>query len=639
MYRFSKLLRYVFILLFLPLSGTVFAQNANRIDTLNFQLDQVSSTFPGLNKKVELSVSGVTLQEFFRAIAVSNKINLSVDPSLTLKVTQNFSDIRAKDVILFLCKQYDLDLDLSGNVIFVKPYVAYIKPRNYTEELSSKIKVTDIGKKVGFDLKNDSLSVVAKYLSTVTGKTILIMPTVSSNLLSGYISENEFEKALENLALVNGLVTEKTDEGYFIFDKIAELKPVTQNSTLSTKLKSKKKSANEGWKIYGSKDSIYSAIFTELEVASVLDRLTEDSIAKFQYLDIPTGKVSLSVKDISINEFLVLLFQGSNYSFKSQPNGYLVGPNTSPLLKTYHFVRLKYRTLDNIAEAVPGYIKDGLEIKAFPELNGLVLSGPIQTILSAEKFINQLDKLVPVILIEVIIVDVDNSWAVSTGIEAGIGATPEQTRGQVFPATDITLSSNSINNLISSISGFGSINIGKVTPNFYLKLKAMEEQGYIHIRSTPKLSTINGHEASMKIGTKEYYLEITNNVIGSQNPQNIITQQYKPVEANLAVTINPIVSDSNQITLDINVEQSSFTNRISQTAPPGTITRTFKSLVRVANNDMVILGGLQENKTSETGKGVPILSRIPIIKWFFSSRSKSKEKSKLTIFVRPTVVF
>jgi type IV pilus assembly protein PilQ len=235
--------------------------------------------------------------------------------------------------------------------------------------------------------------------------------------------------------------------------------------------------------------------------------------------------------------------------------------------------------------------------------------------------------------------DVNNSHKVATGIEAGISDKPISTQGTVLSGVDLTLSSKSVNDLISGLNGWGSFNLGKVTPNFYIKLQALEKQGFLKLRSTPKLSTLNGHLATLSIGQKEYYLESTNSIINSQTPQNYITQQYKPVEANLSISINPIVSSSSKITLEIEVNQSSFTDRIAETAPPGTNTRTFKSLIRVGDGEMIILGGLEEASISDSGSGIPFLSRIPIIKWFFSSRTRAKSNNKLTIFVKPTVIY
>ena len=188
------------------------------------------------------------------------------------------------------------------------------------------------------------------------------------------------------------------------------------------------------------------------------------------------------------------------------------------------------------------------------------------------------------------------------------------------------------------MNGFGVVKIGKVTPNFYLSLKAMESQGILKVNSTPKLSTLNGHDATMSIGKTEYYQETRTDIYGTQNPQLTTTQNYKPVNADLTVTIKPVVAGDDQITLEIEVNQSDFTERISSLAPPGETSRKFKSIIRVRNQEMVLLGGLEEKKISDTSTGTPFLSRIPVIKWLFSSRTKVNGNSRLNIFIKPTII-
>ena len=87
------------------------------------------------------------------------------------------------------------------------------------------------------------------------------------------------------------------------------------------------------------------------------------------------------------------------------------------------------------------------------------------------------------------------------------------------------------------------------------------------------------------------------------------------------------------------VEKSSFLGRAGETAPPGKATQRFESLVRVRNNEMILLGGLDELKKDNSGTGTPLLSRIPIVKWFFSSRRNAKTNSRLHLFIKPTVVY
>jgi type IV pilus assembly protein PilQ len=168
----------------------------------------------------------------------------------------------------------------------------------------------------------------------------------------------------------------------------------------------------------------------------------------------------------------------------------------------------------------------------------------------------------------------------------------------------------------------------------------MEANGDVKINSTPLLATLNGNEATMSIGETRYYEENNTNTITTQSTTTVQTKIYKPLQAEFSMSINPIVSGDEQITLTISVKQSSFTNQSGGKGSPfNTASRDFKSLIRVKNQEMIMLGGLDTDNKNDSGSGVPLLSRIPVIKWFFGVRSKSKTKSKLTIFIKPTVIY
>jgi type IV pilus assembly protein PilQ len=182
--------------------------------------------------------------------------------------------------------------------------------------------------------------------------------------------------------------------------------------------------------------------------------------------------------------------------------------------------------------------------------------------------------------------------------------------------------------------------LGKVTERFYANLSALESNSIINLQSTPKIATLSGHEASVSIGETNYYFEQTNKLITSGINENILQSGvWKPTEANLSVFIKPYVSKDEQVTLNINVEKSAFLGRAGEDAPPDKATQRFESLVRVKNNEMILLGGLDELDRQNSGSGTPWLSRIPVIKWFFSSKRKSRSKSKLHVFIKPTIVY
>ncbi len=291
-------------------------------------------------------------------------------------------------------------------------------------------------------------------------------------------------------------------------------------------------------------------------------------------------------------------------------------------------------------ETLPKNLTENVELKEFIELNGFIASGSSPRIAELKEYVKQIDKVVPMILIEVLIAQYKKGHTIETGITAGLNKDSKTKTSLLFPTGDVNLNASSINKLIDAFNGFGIFNLGKVTKDFYLNLKALENNSIVKMQSTPKISTLSGHPAKLSIGETSYYFEQNNRIIQNGLKNDILESgQWKSTEANLSLNITPFVSKDEQITLTIVVEKSNFLGRAGKNAPPGKTTQQFESLVRVRNGEMILLGGLDELEKEDSGSGVPILSRIPIIKWFFSHKKKSKEKSKLHVFIKPSVVY
>lgn len=295
---------------------------------------------------------------------------------------------------------------------------------------------------------------------------------------------------------------------------------------------------------------------------------------------------------------------------------------------------------EEIKKIIPEKLLEGLELKIDTELNSFIVNGPAQRIERLRNFITYIDKPVPVILIEVMILEVNRSATVETGVKVGLGEKEVESSGQVFPSADIQLGASTINRIIGGFNGFGALNIGKVVPNLYMDIKALETNGNLKVLSTPKLSTLNGHKAHLSSGQTTYYAVTNQAFFGSQIPQTSEVTNYYPIDAELALDIQPYVSGNGEVTLDVNVIQSSFNGeRIAEEAPPGMNSREFSSIIRMRNQDVAILGGIEQTTKDDSGSGVPLLARIPLIKWLFSERRREDSKKKLNILIKPTVIY
>ena len=302
---------------------------------------------------------------------------------------------------------------------------------------------------------------------------------------------------------------------------------------------------------------------------------------------------------------------------------------------------MRFRTIDDVVEIIPTVLKKDIEIKLFSDLNSLVISGNQTDVEALEDFLNSIDESVPLISIDVMIVDATDKKSRSTGISFGKGDQASgNSYGTLSPGVDVSLGAGKINQLLNAFNGLGLVNLGNVGPNFYANLKLLEEDGAITLRSTPKLSTLNGHKAVLKSGEVKYYRESQVNIIGTQNPLQSESYLWKNVEASFILDMTPIVSADSTITIRIELSQDEFTERDSGdlTAPPGMTKRSFNSIVKVKDGEMILLGGIEKNLTDDSSTGLPWIARVPVLRLFFGNVTKTREVQKLNVFIRPTII-
>jgi type IV pilus assembly protein PilQ len=643
MINFKRLIFYAALLV-----SVIFSLNGqDKYARLRDELNKLAEKdIPQLNEKVNISVTSTPIQEFLRGVANNTGVNINVDPSIQLSVSNNFTDVKVIDVLLFIARQYDLTVSNIGNIININKEVILptIPTRKPTVNYDSGTQLLSI------ECENEDLINVAKDIATNTGRNIIPAPGLDRQKVSSFIRNMPIENALDKFAYSNNLTIRKTEDGVFLVEKI-ERSDISQPSSRqqSGKTSTTKRSGQGGQGNQGTggnseinitkinTDSV-NIVAVDAAIYDIIKQTAEELNKNYYFSAQIQGNSTISSKAIGFEQLLSYLLGGTSNSFQKVGDIYIIGDNKTGDFKEYRLIQLQNRPVEKLMESIPKELIKDMEIKEFPELNTLYVSGMPERVAIINNFVKSIDKVIPVILIEVMIIEIKKTKSVSTGISAGLGEKPTVTQGTIFPEINMDLSAQSVNNLINSFNGFGTFKIGKVTPNFYMNLKALEDNGHIDIQSTPKLSALNGQEATMTIGNTQYYREQTSNYYGSISSQLATMENYKPVTAELMVKIKPNVSGDDQITLEIEVVQGDFTDRISQYAPPGQVKREFKSLIRVKNQEMVLLGGLEENRKNESGTGVPFLSRIPVVKWLFSSRTNSDSKAKLNIFIKPTII-
>jgi type IV pilus assembly protein PilQ len=624
--------------------GIVQAQEGDRIKGIESQLTILSQQSPGLKQKVQLLVTGLPMRDYLNALARATNINISTDPSLTGAVYDTFNGVTAAEIIAFLASKYSLDVSVTGSIILIAPYhppvmaVTVVPKAIHVNYDSSKGTLS-------LELNNDSLDAVARRITAISAHNVIVPANLQGKVVSAFISAAPFDAALEKLAFINNIKVTRTPDGFYVFQGLEENEENYMNGDRNTSTRKtlrppqgRPQSSGVFARNVGGKN-LLSADANNAPIDDMIRQASSELGKNFVLYTELKGNISIHVSDVSYESFLGMLLKNTEYSYREDEGVYLIGDRKVTGVGTFKMIKLKRRAVDStLMHSIPAEVISGLQIQEFRELNSILLTGSAMRVAAAEAVIRQMDELVPVVLIELTMIDVHKNRTVSTGISAGISDSVK-TGGTVLPGIKYTFGSKSINSFLNSVGKFTSLNLGHVTPNFYATISALESQGDVEVRSVPKLSSLNGHPASFSVGKKAYYKDVTQSVIPSlNNPTSYFTNIYKEVNADLSVNINPVVSDNDQVTLSIKINISDFLSIPTDGSPPPQSVSKYETNLRVKSEDTILLGGIERTEDNESASGVPVLSRIPVLKWLFSSRTKSHDKVVTLLLIKSTII-
>ncbi len=723
-------MKNLFISLFLLFFGLLQAQEYDsRISTIENQLDNLSIELPGLSETINVDLQNTTLPNFLVAISKVHKINLTISPELSqINIVNNFNNVAVSDVLLYLCKEYDLKIDFTGNILAVKKFVHEIPE---PDKRVIPISYNPNRESISLDLKNDLLYDAFKRITALSGKNLVYSQGLENERLTVFIQEMPFDAAMDKLAFSNNLTFRKTHDNFYVFEKDGSYLENTENENAQNNRAQRPRrprKSNFYFKVLDTVTRTLAVDFENTPIESVVydigNELNLDIFIASPLSEAGTATVKSS--NITFDALLSLIFSGmqtaagnsptsdnqnqnpsqsnnaqfpqgdQHFSYKIIDDTYYFGLTDQLSIRSVEIVPLMHRSIEllndpvrtgrtagrtvgfdnnystlgtstntpnqsyntngsrfqdngrnnrdretkDFLDIIPEEIKQGLDIRVDMEMNSFFVSGPNKGVHRFKEFIKDIDKPIPVILIEVMILEISRNATLEAGVTWGIGAEPTTTKGSIFPSTDIDLGAKTVNRILGRIDGSSFFNIGQVIPNFFANIKAQETNGNFKIRSSPRIATLNGHRAYFSNGQTSYYAVTNQTFIGSQNPATSEITNYQPIDAELSLDVRPLVSGDGQVTLDMKVIQSNFNGeRIAANAPPGLNSREFTSIVKANNNDIIVLGGLEGRVKDDSGTGVPFLARIPVIKWLFSKRRREDSKSKLTVLIKPTIIY
>jgi general secretion pathway protein D len=182
-----------------------------------------------------------------------------------------------------------------------------------------------------------------------------------------------------------------------------------------------------------------------------------------------------------------------------------------------------------------------------------------------------------------------------------------------------------------------TFSFGLFNGNIGLLASALETNGNGNVLSTPNLLMLDNEEARIMVGQNIPILTGSYTTISGSTTNPFQTVERRDV--GIVLRIKPQISDSGSITLTVSQEVSSVDATVD-TAGAGIATkvRQIDTKVLVDDGQTVVLGGLIEDKVTESKFKVPLLGDVPWLGAFFRYETRDRSKVNLMVFLRPTIL-
>jgi pilus assembly protein CpaC len=196
--------------------------------------------------------------------------------------------------------------------------------------------------------------------------------------------------------------------------------------------------------------------------------------------------------------------------------------------------------------------------------------------------------------------------------------------------SSVAQSTIAVSNLLNLFIFRPDLNLGAT-------LQALEAKGVVQVLAEPNVLTMNGKQGSLLAGG-QFPIPVVQGSSGGGT--NAVTIQFKEfgVRLNFIPTITPRGTIRLQVAPEVSSLDFASGVTISGFSVPGLDVRRVKTEVELSQGESFALGGLLDNRETQTLEKIPFIGDVPILGKFFQSRSKTKNNTELIVIVTPEIV-
>ena len=408
--------------------------------------------------------------------------------------------------------------------------------------------------------------------------------------------------------------------------------------------------------------------FKDIDIHNLLRVIAEVSKKNVVVADDVTGRVTIRLRNVPWDQALELILRSKGLGKEEIGNIVRVAP-----LKTLEeeaklraerkkalqvqeelvvrLIPVNYAIADQMKDRVKDVLTDRGTVTVDTRTNVLIVKDVASNIARANTLVASLDTPTPQVLIESRIVEANSNYTRQIGVQwGGLGQLAPGTgnpTGLIFPNTVAIRGGSSPDgnagtgsppnfavNLPAAVGAgaggalgfiFGSVG-GAIALN--LRLSALENQGTVKTISAPKITTLDNNTARISQGVSLPF---------SQTSAQGVNTSF--VEARLSLEVTPHITQDGSILMAIKAENNQpDPSNTGANGQPAIQRKEANTQVLVKDGDTTVIGGIYVRRGSTQTNGLPILSHIPLLGFFFRNDSELDQRQELLIFITPRII-
>ena len=294
-----------------------------------------------------------------------------------------------------------------------------------------------------------------------------------------------------------------------------------------------------------------------------------------------------------------------------------------------------------------------VDIQADEATNSLVITAPPDLIRSLRTVIAQLDVRRAQVLVEAVIAEISAEKTAELGVQWVVGT------NNAIGFTNLNTGNSSLANIIALAAGSNSgdltdttllpqgllLGVGSVAGGIGAIISALAKDADTNVLSTPTVVTLDNEQAEIIVGQNVPFVTgsyTTSTSSGSSNTTSQVGNPFQTIQREdigIKLKVKPQINEGNAVKLEIEQEVSNVVSTANAASQgPTTNKRAIKTIVLVEDGQILVLGGLIDDKLDESAQKVPLLGDVPLLGNLFRYRNTTKLKRNLMVFLHPVIL-